>query len=168
MRNEYLFIGFAALLIGSVVGGIALSDYYKEVVPHTCEGLLEVASYIWLPESVSDLFMDDEVILHMRMYEGTEVTGHGLVRQGKLTEFGCGRTESYDFEIWMSDVNAMQLATSEKPITTFVTLWRRGEIRVEANGTENEMKLANADMLVAQDDEPVPEAIRDAFSVFLD
>jgi hypothetical protein len=169
MRNGYVFIALAALLIGSVVaGGIVLSEVYKEAAPDTCEEFRAMSGYIWLPQSVSDIFLGDRVILHFSMHNGNEITGHGIVKHGMITDLECESPENYDFEVWMSDVNALQLATSEKPISTFVQLWRKGEIRIEANGPKNEMKLTYADMLVAQDDEPVPERIRDLFSVFLD
>jgi len=68
----------------------------------------------------------------------------------------------------MSDVTALQLATSTKPVTTFVTLWRSGQIKVQPNGEENKRKLSYADQLVAQDNEPVPEWIRNFFSIYID
>jgi hypothetical protein len=169
MRNGYLLIGIAALLIGSVMGGgIVLNELYKVIAPDTCEDFLRLSDYIWLPGSVSDLFLGDIVILHFSMHDDNVITGHGTVSEGMITDLGCGRADVHDFEVWMSDANALQLATSEKPITTFVALWRRGDIRIEASSVENEMKLAHADMLMAKDDEPVPEGIRDAFSVFID
>jgi hypothetical protein len=169
MKKAFIFLALAALLIGSVVvGTIAVTEQYKEIAPSSCEGFVSRNSYIWLPRAVSDVFDGDMVILHFSMVNGNEITVNGMVYRGAIVGLECGRTEDYDFEVWMSDLNALELATSEKPVTTYVRLWRSGEIRMEANGPENEMKLTYADMLLAQDDEPVPEWIRLMFGRYLE
>jgi len=160
-----LVIGLSALLIGSV-SAITLNELYKQSAPKTCKEYQ--GSYIWLPEKVSDIMHGSTVNLHFYMFDGNEIIFNGIVKDSAITNLKCGRTDDYDFEVWMSDVNALQLATSDKPVTTFITLWRNGEIRFEANGKENEMKLAYADQLMAQDDEPVPEWIKQIFNKYVE
>jgi len=159
----------AALLIGStMVGVITLNELYKNTAPKSCEEFLACSNFIWLPKNVSNLLYGDRINLHFHMVNGHEISVNGIVEKGAIKHLKCGRAADYDFEVWMSDVNAIQLATSTKPITTFVTLWRAGQIKVQPNGKENERKLAYADQLVAQDNEPVPEWIRNIFRRYIE
>lgn len=167
-KATLLLILLAMLLVGSVVvGTIAVNEFYMDNFPKSCEEFVGRNSFIWLPEKVSDVFYGDIIILHFSMINGNNITIHGVVADSEITSLRCGRTSDYDFEVWMSDINAMELATSTKPVTTFVRLWRTGEIKIEPNGKENEMKLEYADQLMAQDDEPVPEWIRSIFGKYI-
>ena len=167
MKKIYALLIVVFLLVGTIaVASIKVNEFYRKYAPTTCEEAL-VIGYIWLPEDVSGLFMNDSVILHFSMLNGNEITGYGIVKKGRIGDLRCEPYPHHDYEVWMSDLNALELATSEKPITTFVRLWRSGQIRMKANGQENEMKLAYADQLVAQDQEPVPEGIRKMFGRFI-
>jgi hypothetical protein len=168
MKKIYALLGIALLLIGTVaVGTITVNELYKKVAPTTCEEFLSVG-YIWLPKDVSNIFMEDRIVLHFSMINGNEITVYGTVKSGAISKLQCDPFSNHDFEVWMSDLNALELATSEKPITTFVTLWRNDQIRLKANGKDNEKKLAYADQLVARDNEPVPVRIRNIFNKFIE
>ncbi len=167
-KTTFLLVVLAILLVGSVVAGsIAVNKFYLKNVPSSCADFTGRNYFIWLPEKVSDVLYGDVVILHFSMIDGNSITIHGVVEDSAIARLRCGRTPDYDFEVWMSDINALGLATSVKPTTTFVRLWRTGEIRIEPSGKENEMKLAYADQLVAQDNEPVPEWIRELFGRYI-
>jgi PHP family Zn ribbon phosphoesterase len=101
------------------------------------------------------------------MINGHNITMNGVVAKGGIYDLHCGMIEDYDYEIWMSDLSALQLATSTKPTTTFVTMWRTGQIKIHPNGTGNAQKLAYADQLVAQDNEAVPLWIRQMFGAYI-
>ncbi|VVC02542.1 Uncharacterised protein [Candidatus Bilamarchaeum dharawalense] len=168
MNRIYLFLILAILTIGSVVSSIAVTEYYLTHIPSSCEQTISSDDeFIWLPTKVSDLFLSDRIILHFSFINGENIVINGEVLPNKITHLKCGSTVDYDYEVWMSDINALELATSTKPTTTFVRLWRTGEIRIIANGSENEQKLSHADMLVAQDYEPVPVWIRNLFSKYI-
>lgn len=153
------------LLIGSIgLTTFAASELYKSNVPSSCEELDPSGSFIWLPHKVSDIFMGDTIILHFSMMNGGEVTVSGEVADGGIYDLSCTIPEDHDFEVWMSDLDALSLTASDKPITRFVTLWRSGDIQIEAGGPENGQKLSYADQLLSQDDEPVPEWIQELFS----
>ncbi|MFH0737203.1 MAG: hypothetical protein V1827_00485 [Candidatus Micrarchaeota archaeon] len=165
MNNLAVFALLSLLLIGSIgLTTVAASELYKQNVPSSCTEMDVSRSFIWLPHKVSDIFMDDSLILHFAMLNGKEITVSGVVGDGGIYDLSCEIPESRDYEVWMSDLDALSLTASDKPITRFVTLWRTGAIRIEADGSENEQKLAYADQLLAQDDEPVPEWIQDLFS----
>jgi hypothetical protein len=168
-KHFYLFLVLAILLVGSVVvGTIAVNDYYRQHAPTSCDEFIMRNSFIWLPEKVSDVFYGKKVILHFSMINGNNITVNGVVSESEITDLHCGRSADYDYEIWMSDLNALELATSTKPVTTFVRLWRSGQIKIKPNGSENELLLSKADLLLSQDDEPVPEWIRNIFGRYLE
>lgn len=168
IRLSHILAAILILLVGSlIVGTIAVNDYYVKNMPSSCGEFLGKNSFIWLPKAVSDLFEGDNVIIHFSMMNGNTIIVNGVVAPSSIIDLECGRTSDYDFEIWMSDANALELATSRKPTTTFVTLWRSGQIKIQANGIENQEKLEYADQLVAQD-EPVPSWIRNIFEKYLD
>jgi len=163
MKNILLATIFlAALLVGSVaIAAFGVNQFYRNVAPSSCEELhLGNDSSVWLPQKVSDAFMGDKVIFHFAMVNGNEITFSGVVEKGGIAQLRCGTIPDYDYEIWMSDANALELATSTKPVTTGAKLWRSGQIRIKAGSPENEKKFAYADQLVAEDDEPVPEWVR--------
>jgi hypothetical protein len=171
IKNTHLLIiaVILILLIGSIAAGtIVLSELYKQIAPKSCDDFKAVENgYIWLPKSVSDIFKGAQVNLHFKMVNGNEISVNGIVEESKISRLECGRSSNYDFEIWMSDRDALELTVSDKPVTTFVTLWRKGNIRINANGIENEQKLAYADQLVAKDNEPVPDSIQKLFAKYV-
>jgi len=167
VRYHHVVVFVLILLIGSIMGGtFAVNEFYKKHAPESCEEFLEVNHFIWLPSAVSDVFEGDIVNLHFSMINGHEISFSGVVERNSIVDLECGRSTHYDFEVWMSDFNALQLATSLEPTKTFVMLWRSGEIRMHANGPENEDKLNRADELV-ENDEPVPGWIRDIFGRYV-
>jgi hypothetical protein len=169
MKKIYALLGIVLLLVGTVaVGTITVNELYKKVAPSSCEEFVYSSSFIWLPDKVSEIFMNDKVIIHFSMINGKGISVNGIVKKGRISQLQCEPFPGHDFEVWMSDLNALELGTSEKPITTFVRLWRNGQIELVAYGEENEKKLAYADQLVARDNEPVPEWIRNFFSRFIE
>ncbi|MBI5227232.1 hypothetical protein HY988_01470 [Candidatus Micrarchaeota archaeon] len=167
MRTQFvLFILIAIFLIGSVAIGMMLNDFYKANAPRTCEDFIQVG-YVWLPESVSRIFMNDSVILHFSTINNDQITAYGIVRDHGIFDLGCQPIRNPDAEVSMSDLTAIELATSAKPITTFVIRWRAGKIRIKTYNSETERKLAYADQLLATDYEPVPPLIRAMFGKFL-
>jgi hypothetical protein len=168
MKKIYLFLIVGLLLVGTIaIGTITVNELYKNTAPSSCKEFVYRNSFIWLPEKVSEIFIEDRIILHFSMLNGEDITVNGIVKKGRISELQCEPFAHHDFEVWMGDLNALELATSEKPITTFVKLWRRGQIKLEANGEDNQKKLEYADQLVGKDNEPVPEWIRNIFSKYL-
>ncbi|MFH2101389.1 MAG: hypothetical protein ABII71_04875 [Candidatus Micrarchaeota archaeon] len=169
VKQAYILLAIAALFIGSVAAGtIAASELYLENVPGSCQELDVENGYIWLPGKVSDLFSGKLLILHFALISGNEVTVSGTVGQGGIYGLECGETENADYEIRMSDLNAIELATSTRPVMTFVRLWRQGQIELEPHGEDNGRLLLQEGRLMAQDDEPVPESIRVMFGQLLE
>jgi hypothetical protein len=170
VKAAYLAIAFAVLTMGSVlVGTTALNDYFKTHVATVCDDDSIVEnSFIWLPEKVSDLFYGNRVNLVFTMFDGNEFKVNGVVARGKITGLRCGMDDGRDFDVRMSDVTAVSLATSTRPVRDFVTMWRTDRITVMGQGDEKGRKLAYAEQLMAQDDEPVPERIRGFFSRFIE
>jgi hypothetical protein len=170
MKNILLAALFlAALLVGSVaVGAFGVNQFYKNVAPSSCEELqLDNASSVWLPQKVSEAFMGDKVIFHFAMVNGNDITFSGVVEKGEIAHLRCGIIPDYDYEIWMSDADALELATSTKPVTTGADLWRSGQIKIRAGSPEDEKKFAYANTLVAEDDEPVPEWVREPLMIYI-
>ncbi len=166
MKSEIvIMLAIAFLLIGSLSAGVGMNEYYKENAPRTCEDFLGVG-YIWLPQSVSSLFMNDNLILHFSMANGNNITVYGDVQDHGIYDLSCSQSSPPDAEVWMDDYTAISLATSTKPITTFVEGWRSGRIVLNAYNKETESKLGKADQLVASDDESVPPMIRALFEPF--
>ncbi len=166
IRKEYLLILICALLVGSLGAGVALNDFYKANAPHTCEAFIH-AGYIWLPQSVSSLFMDDSIILHFTTIYDDHITVYGIVNDHGIFDLSCKAFLKPDAEVSMSDLMAIELATSTKPITTFVTGWRNGRIEIKTYNLATQKKLAYGDQLMANDFEPVPPVIRAIFDRFL-
>jgi hypothetical protein len=165
MEKQQYFLAVIALLllISSAAAIIATSDsieYYcvEENVRH---------GYIWLPARVSDLFLGGKVNLHFSMPNGNRYDIYGTVQDQEISGLHCGASAEYDYDVSMGYMDALHLATSTKPVTTFVGLWRSGNIILEANGQENQEKLDNTGLLVSTDDEPVPEPIRSLFLPYL-
>jgi len=169
MDSKLLIIVLLAIAtIGSVVAGtVYFTAAWKKDAPSTCDAVLTQINYVWLPESITNITMGKNINLHFAMINGDEISYTGVVGKGALRNLRCGRSEDYDFEVWMDDASAFQLATSIKPITDAVRLWRSGKITIKANGAENEKVLGYADRLVAQDNEPVPGPIRSAFGYYV-
>jgi hypothetical protein len=169
MKSSILAIILVIILIGSVTTtALALTEYYKANAPETCHEALGVG-YIWLPESISNLFMGDNVVLHFSMVNGKNITVYGAIADHGIYDLRCSPLDvEYDADVWMSDETAIYLATSTTPITTFVTNWRNGKIIIETHNQETEEKLSMADELVANDFEPVPISIRIVFGVLLE
>ena len=163
-RQKYFLAGIALLLlISSAAAIIATSgsiEYY-------CVEERIQNGYIWLPTEVSDLFLGDKVNLHFSMPNGNMYDVYGRVSGNRIAELHCGSSPDYDYDVSMGYMDALHLATSTKPVTKFVELWRSGNIVLEANSQENQEKLDNADLLVSSDDEPVPETIRNLFLPYL-
>jgi len=168
MNWKPISIAFALfLLIGAIaISAVGVTELYKQIAPKSCEEFKQVG-YIWLPKDVSKVFLNDTILLHFSMINGKTVTVAGMVSDGKISELSCLPASAHDFEVSMSDINALELATSMKPISTFVRLWRTGSILIEPNGKENQVKLAYADQLMTNDSEPVPEFIRNIFGKFV-
>lgn len=142
---------------------ILTSSHYLDLIPDSCDQIPLEGKYIWLPNSVSEIFEDSIINLHFNTMRGNEISLYGYVSGQKIQNMKCGRSQNYDYEVWMSDLNAIALATSNKPITTFQQLRREGQIKVKANGEENKQRLNDADILETQDDEAVPGSIQNFF-----
>ena len=132
----------------------------------SCDAFTSGNKFIWLPSAVSEHFDGAQLTLHFSTFAGNNFTVYGEVTKEAIYPLTCEETKEADFEVWMSDWNALQLATSQEPTETFVKLWRSGEITLVANGEENQEKLEATQELVNQD-EPVPEYIRSIFLRYL-
>jgi len=164
-RIQHLVLLFIILFTGTVaLGGSALFyDHHMQ----NCPAFTGDNKFIWLPTAVSEHFEGDSVALHFSTLQGNKFTVYGTVWENAIYPLSCKEKENLDFEVSMSDWNALTLATSLKPTETFVKLWRMGEITIAPHGEENEQKLEAADELIEQD-EPVPEAIRNIFLPYLE
>ncbi|MBN2121762.1 hypothetical protein JW721_01740 [Candidatus Micrarchaeota archaeon] len=168
MDNRRLFAMLILVFLAEAAFAKMAADSYNGVFGG-CDGLGAEPpfGFIWLPESVSSLFLGDRVLLHFMSSLGSgELVISGVVSKGEIGDLSCGAAYDYDFEVWMSDANALELATSQKPVTTFLNLWKKGEIRLIPNGEENGRKLLDAleDESVNSDSEAVPRWIRELFA----
>jgi hypothetical protein len=141
-------------------------ELYKRVAPRTCQEFKDDFGLIWLPKKVSDFFKGDHILLHFSMINGENITVGGTVYDNEIGSLVCPDYARPDFEVWMSDREALALATSSRPVTTFVDFYKGGQIRIKAYGEDNQKKLAEGEKLAAEDDEPVPQYLRDVFSQF--
>jgi len=163
-RQKYFLVAIALLLlVSSAAAIIATSDS----IEYYCVEERIQSGYIWFPAEVSDLFLGDKINLHFKMPNGNMYDVHGTVRDHEISGLHCGVSQEYDYDVSMGYMDALHLATSTKPVTKFVELWRSGNIILQPNGQENQEKLDNADLLVSTDDEPVPELIRNLFLPYL-
>jgi len=161
LKIHHALLLIIILFTGTVaVGGAALLENHPL---QNCESFTAKNKFIWLPGAVSEHFEGDRITLHFSTIQGNEFTVYGKVNSDGIYPLACEEKEESDFEVWMSDVHALQLATSTEPTETFVNLWRNGEIQLVANGEENQKKLEATDLLL-KEDEPVPEWIRNIFS----
>ena len=160
LKVHHALLLIVILFTGTVaVGGVALLENHPL---QSCESFTAKNNFIWLPSAVSGHFEEDNLLLHFSTIQGNEFTVYGQVAENAIYPLSCEEKEEPDFEVWMSDIHALQLATSTEPTETFVNLWRSGEIQLEANGKENQKKLEAIDSLL-NEDEPVPKWIRDMF-----
>lgn len=157
MQKNVILLLIFFLLVGSTLSGLVVNELYKTIVDRLeCKE----GGYIWLPKKVSELFYGDTLNLHFFLLDGRQIHSYGVVSEGKISNLKCGSTSDYDFDISMTDINAIELSISDKPVTTFVHLWRAGQIKVKSSNLANEEKLDYADQMVAFDNEPVPENIQ--------
>jgi len=157
-RFEILAI-MLIVLVGTVAVGITLETKLQEL----CNDLDKADNYyIWLPKSVSNFFNNEKINLDFKVAQGLNFGINGIVKEQRITNIKCGIAEDYSYFVSMSDRNAIELATSDKPITTFVKLWRAGGITVKPKDVEKEVKLREAETLLTKNDnEPVPDEIQD-------
>ena len=163
--------GFFDLFIYYTIVIVALASLsgqsimLEKALPDSCSDLPLEGRYVWLPKSVGEVFDGSTINLHFSTIRG-KIDVWGKVQNGRIAPLRCGRSQNYDYEIWMSDVDAISLATSDEPISTFQQLRRGGRIEVDANGEENERRLEDAEALENEDDEPVPGTIQGFFGAF--
>lgn len=166
MEKKYVALIVIAILAGTAIAGTSVASMYHDMFSNAnCEEYNTGHGFIWLPRSVSDIFQGDTVIIHFVSMTNDELVVNGKVVSGAIYPIKCGRADDYDYELWMGVWNAFELATSEKPVTTFVRLWRSGQITIIPNGEENALKLLEAEENenVREDAEPVPQYIREGF-----
>ena len=65
----------------------------------------------------------------------------------------------------MSDLSALKLATSKKPIVAFVELMKAGDIKLI---TTEPSLLQRAEELASADNEPIAKSIRNFFGQFIE
>lgn len=155
MNNYAILAGFIAILL---VGAITLETKMQEI----CDDLNKTeGNFIWLPRSVSNFFYNEKINLDFEVARGLNLIINGIVKEQRITDIKCGIAEDYGYWVSMSDRNAIKLATSDKPITTFVRLWKTDEINVKPKNVEKEVKLREAETLLTKNDnEPVPDEIQ--------
>ncbi len=157
------FVLLALLAIGTIGAGIILSENYFGIVNSlACKS----TNWVWLPQSVGTIFEGKKIGLHFLLVNGKTVDEWGTVKNARIQNMQCTKPSNIDFDVTMDDRTAIELATSQKPITSFVTAWKTGKINVVAHGKENEQLLAYANQLMAQDTEAVPDNIRNVIGQY--
>jgi len=163
MKGFFGISAYYALFILTIASLGMQPTTLQKLVPDDCQSLPLEGRYVWIPNSVSQVFDESTINLHFSTIKGNQINIWGEVQNGKISPLHCGRSNNYDYEVWMSDLNAIELATSDKPITTFQNLRRQGQIRIEANGEKNQQRLDAASVLENRDNEAVPQSIQDFF-----
>ena len=167
MNNKMMILIIVAILfVGSITSGVIVNEVYKANAPRTCEDFISVG-YVWLPEKISTIFLNDHLILHFFVSNGKNITIYGVVKDHGIFDLRCNTYQNPDAEVWMRDTMALELATSTTPITTFVNGWRTGKITLNTFNQETKNKLSNSDSLIQDDYEPVPIGIRAIFEKFI-
>lgn len=156
-----LFVIFSIILIGTVIANVALENF--------CNNLRMHKSYIWLPKNVSNYFYSDKINLDFRLIGSIKELNisvlkiNGIIQDWKITDLKCGSTPDSDYNVFISDFTAIDLATSKTPITSFRNEWKRGEIKIVPKDSYHTNKLNYADLILNEDNESVPENIREYF-----
>ncbi|MCX8194810.1 MAG: hypothetical protein N3G22_01755 [Candidatus Micrarchaeota archaeon] len=150
-----------ALLSFFFVGSIAIAEF-------SCDYLTEGnAYYIWLPKSVSSYFEGERINLEFIMPHGGILKINGVVKPGEIGELRCGNPYEHSYFVSMTWREALELATSDKPITTFMRLKNSGKIIVSPKGIDKFEKLLAAQQTLVEDDgEPVPQHVQEQFSKY--
>ncbi len=175
-NGHYPIIGAIVLLlvlIGSIgLAAVKLTDEYVRMAPTACSDafISNANPYVWLPRSVSGVFYGQTINLHFDMVNGYRIDFYGVVHDGKLQNLKCGSTVDYDFDVTMSDLEALRLATSSRPIASFRDSWQGGSIQMKARDPKWQQESLErlAETLTSGSEEPVPEDIQSFFSQFLD
>ncbi len=163
MKLTYIALLLSILTFGSLITTtFFVNDFYNKISYENCNQYFLNQHYIWLPKTVSDIFHNDKINLYFRLSNGKISIINGIVKDHGIYSLNCGSNNA-DFDVYMSDLNALELATSTKPITTFVRLWENDEITIRAT---NSSKLQYSEQLLQNDHEPVPEDIRNFFNKY--
>ncbi len=163
VKSGYILAGMLILVYCITIAAAAMAVSSVDATPlqGLCNDSALNGSYIWLPQSVSDNFYGARINLHFYIgNESNDLAINGVVGNHGIRQLRCGRAPGYDYETSMKVIDAFELATSDTPIKVYVTKWRTGDIKLEANGKKNEMKLSIADNLVTSENEPVPGGIK--------
>lgn len=152
-----LALAFAAFLIGS----IAFAEF-------SCDYLGEGNTYhIWLPKSVTAYFSEETINLEFLMPQGNVLAVTGRVGRSGIGDLRCGSSREHGYFVSMTWREAVLLATSNTPITTFQQLRGQGKIMVVPNGIDKMQKLAEAEGTLPMDDgQPVPSGIQGDFGKY--
>lgn len=171
-----LFIAaFLLLGIGAIIS-------YQNIPASFWKGLDISSGYIWLPDIVANYFEGKRISLHFYLSSGEVLDVCGtVIPQGKsisrfnmvaprpsITELSWSVCDEWDYDVSMSDFNALSLATSTTPTRTFASLMDSGEIKVKPNGQDNALRFQYAyNEFRRQDGQPVPDDIRAIFEPYL-
>jgi len=135
------------------------------------------SKYIWLPDLVGNFFDGAQINLHFRMVSGETLDVCGNVEKPEYDGAHARPAGIYglswavcrepDYDVSMSDANAISLATSTAPMRTFSSLQDGGSIAVTPYGEGNAAKYryAKANFL-SMDGQAVPQGIREYFGQF--
>ncbi len=165
---QKIILAGTAILFFMVLSSVVLAKpIAQSMYGALCNELDANRHYIWLPDSVAEFFHGKAINLDFLMGTGETWRLNGIVNGNGIGQLKCDHEIQCDYQITMSDKTAIELATSFQPIRAFVAYWKAGAIGITANGNENTVALAEGEkLLLAEDDEPVPESIRNYFDQY--
>lgn len=172
-RSAIIVVIVFVLLIGSIgLASIKVSQDYAKLAPTACNQtyMKQHKLYIWLPGQVSDVFYERRINLQFNMINGNTILVNGIVDNDRITQLKCGSSTDYDFNVTMSDLDALKLATSTTPILEFRNLMKAGSIKIVPKDSSKytpQILEEMADRMIEDGEEPVPFGIRNYFRQFL-
>lgn len=180
MKQERIITLFAMFLIAIAVVSSGMIVAYAATPVSFWKSLDLSGRYIWLPDIVGNFFEGSQISLHFHMLSGetldvcgtVETAGGSLSAGHKGSPAGIfslswATCANADYDVSMSDGDALSLATSTTPMRTFSSLEDAGNMVVKPRGDGNAAKYryAKANFLVL-DGQAVPQGIRDYFSAY--
>ncbi|GEM_PF-1604202 len=177
LQNKVLLflLAFVLLGTGAIVG-------YGAIPASVWKSMDISGGYIWLPDLVANYFNGKDISLHFYLASGEVLDVCGKVYPAgatiprfnlaaprpSITELDWKICDKPDYDVSMSDLNAVSLATSLTPIRTFASLMDKGEIKVNPHGEENAIRFQYAYNEFRQmDGQEVPADIREIFQKYL-
>lgn len=114
-----------------------------------CQELIKkYGNRISLPSTVSNLFQGSTVGLEVATSSGA-ITANGKVTSNGIDKITCG-TAMTDYTVYLKEsaVYSLQKASASSRTSTFISLMKKGDIRLAAHGYMSNLKLSFAKMLL--------------------